>query len=463
MNNSRMAEMPVKKLMLSMGVPIIISMVLQAVYNIVDSAFVSNMASGGEEALNALTLAFPMQILMVAVGIGTGVGANVLTAKSLGSGNSEQANLTAGNAAFMSGVIYAAFLLFGIFGTDLYIGSQTSNPEVAQMGADYLRICCVLSFGMSFFATYEKLLQAAGHSVCSTIAQISGAVTNIVLDPIMIYGLLGCPEMGVKGAAYATVIGQIVSFAVAFVLHLKVNTSITNKLRYLKPSAKIIKQIYSVGFPAIISQALISVMTYGMNIILGGIGEAAVTAYGLYYKIWQFLLFAAFGMRDAIMPITAFAYGMGDRQRVKDAVKYGHIYTFIIMLAGTIALEVFASPFTGIFGLSGVTNDLCISAMHIISLCFVFAGANIAFQGVFQALGAGVSSLIVSVCRQLVFVFPFALLFAATAGGEVQNTWLVWITFPAAEILTAAVSVGLYLRIRSKILAPLGAKKPAVA
>lgn len=200
--------MPVKKLMLSMGIPMIVSMVLQAVYNIVDSAFVSNMASGGEDALNALTLAFPLQILMVAVGIGTGVGANVLVAKSLGAGDHKRANKAAGNAAFLGAVIFLVFLLFGIFGAEFYINSQTSNPVIAEMGTDYLRICCVFSFGMSMFAVYEKLLQATGHSVCSTIAQIAGAVTNIILDPIMIYGWLGCPEMGVKGAAYATVIGQ---------------------------------------------------------------------------------------------------------------------------------------------------------------------------------------------------------------------------------------------------------------
>lgn len=452
--NEKMAVMPVKKLMLSTGIPMIVSMVLQAVYNIVDSAFVSNMANGGEQALNALTLAFPMQVLMVAVGIGTGVGANVLTAKSLGSGDHEQANRTAGNAASMSAVIYAAFLLFGIFGTGLYIGSQTSDPDAARMGTEYLQICCIFSFGMCFFAIYEKLLQATGHSVYSTAAQIAGAVTNIVLDPIMIYGLLGCPEMGVKGAAYATVIGQIVSFALAFIFHLKVNKSISNKLIYFKPDLRTIKLIYSIGLPAIISQALISVMTYGMNLVLGGIAGEAVTAYGLYYKVMQFLLFAAFGMRDAIMPITAFSYGMGDADRIRDAVKYGHLYTFIIMIAGTIFLEIFAEPFAAVFGLSGVTNELCISAMRIISVCFVFAGANIAFQGIFQALGAGISSLIISLCRQLVFVFPFALIFAALSGGEAENAWLVWITFPIAEILTSAAAVFLHIHIMRTRVSP---------
>ena len=492
--------------MVSMGIPMIVSMVLQAVYNIVDSAFVSNMANGGEAALNALTLAFPLQILMVAVGIGTGVGANVLVAKSLGAGDSEQADKAAGNAAFLGVVIYVVFLLFGLFGAEYYIGTQTKNAQIAEMGTDYLRICCVFSFGMSMFAVYEKLLQAAGHSVCSTIAQILGAVTNIILDPIMIYGWLGCPEMGVKGAAYATVAGQIVSFAAAVVFHIKKNKAISNRLCCFKPDIKIIGRIYSVGLPAIISQALISVMTYGLrqhrtktifwilhtsclllfrhiaqivlarrqpcvvlivqsdeksdcairaqslcgialNLILVGISESMVTAYGLYYKIQQFLLFAAFGMRDAIMPITAFSYGMGDKKRITDCVKFGQLYTAVIMLAGMIVIEVFAEPFAGLFGLSGETQRLCVSAMHIISIGFVFSGVNIAFQGVFQALGGGIESLIVSVCRQLAFVFPLAWIFSAMIRADGSMTTIMWAVFPIAEILTAAVALVLYRRI----------------
>ena len=447
---NRMAEMPVKKLMLSMGIPMIISMVLQAVYNIVDSAFVSNMAVGGENALNALTLAFPLQILMVAMGIGTGVGANVLTAQKLGMGDKEGANKAAGNASFLALLIYIIFLLFGFFGAGAYISSQTSNPEIAEMGTEYLRICCIFSFGMSFFSVYEKLLQSTGHSLCSTIAQISGAVTNIILDPILIYGLLGFPEMGVSGAAYATVIGQIVSVAVALVFHIKVNTSLSNKLCYFTPSLRTIKAIYSVGLPAIISQALISAMTYGLNLIFGGISEAMVTAYGLFYKIQQFLLFAAFGMRDAIMPITAFAYGMMNKGRIHDSVKYGQLYTAIIMLAGTILIEIFAVSFSEIFGLSGDTQALCVSAMRIISVSFLFAGINIAFQGVFQAMGGGISSLIISFCRQIIFVFPFAIVFADIAKNDYKLTWLSWATFPVAELLTAVIAALLFRRIWHK-------------
>ena len=448
--DEKMAVMPVGKLMLSMGVPMIVSMVLQAVYNIVDSAFVSNMPAGGEDALNALTLAFPLQVLMVAVGIGTGVGANVLIAKSLGQGNSELTNKTAGNAVFLGALIYVIFLIFGLFGAGAYIESQTDNEIIAAMGTEYLSICCVFSAGMSMFAIFEKMLQAAGRSMCSTIAQILGAVTNIVLDPIFIYGWIGCPEMGVKGAAYATVIGQVVSFAAALVFHIKFNKSIKIKPVHFKPSLSIIGKIYSIGLPAIISQALISVMTYGMNLILKGVSENMVTAYGLYYKIQQFLLFAAFGMRDAITPITAFSYGMGSKARIRECVKFGHLFTAVIMLAGCAVLEIFAAPFSEMFGLSGETQALCVGAMHIVSIGLVFAGINIAFQGVFQAVGSGAGSLIISVCRQLLFVFPFAIVFAQIAKNDMQMNWLLWSVFPIAEILTAAAAIIIWRKISVK-------------
>lgn len=384
---------------------------------------------------------------MVAIGIGTGVGANVLIAKSLGKGDGELMNKTAGNAVFLGLAIYVIFLIFGIFGAEAYINSQTDNKVISTMGTDYLSICCVFSFGMSLFAIFEKMLQSTGHSLCSTIAQVLGAVTNIVLDPILIYGLLGCPEMGVKGAAYATVIGQVVSFISALLFHLKFNKSIRIKLVHFKPSLKIIGMIYSIGLPAIISQALISVMTYGMNLILKDVSENMVTAYGLYYKIQQFLLFAAFGMRDAITPITAFSYGMGNGRRIKQCVKFGHLFTGIIMLAGCVVLEIFAVPFSEIFGLSGETQALCVSAMRVISIGLLFAGVNIAFQGLLQAVGSGIGSLIISICRQLLFVFPPALIFANIVKNDPQMNWLLWSVFPIAEILTAAVAILIWNKI----------------
>lgn len=450
---SKMGSMPVPKLMLATGIPMILSMVLQAVYNIVDSAFVSNMAENGEAALNALTLAFPMQMLMVAIGIGTGVGTNVLLSKRLGQGNKEGASRVAGNGIFLALVIYVVFLLFGLFGVRFYISTQTTNPLIFDMAVSYLRVCCTISVGIVFFALYEKMLQAAGHSMYSTIAQIAGAVTSIVLDPIMIYGWLGCPAFGVLGAAYATVIGQCVSFILALIFHLKVNTEISNRLRYLKPSGRIIREIYAIGLPAIIAQALMSVMTYGLNIILITISESMVTAYGLYYKIQQFILFAAFGLRDAITPIISFSHGMRNKARIREGIKYGMLYTLVIMLVGTVLVEVLAGPFSQVFGLSGETQALCISAMRIISISFVFAGANIAFQGVFQALDGGLESLILSLCRQLIFVLPVAWLFARLVSQSVAGSWLVWTTFPIAEIVSVLIACLLMRRINKRIAA----------
>ena len=447
----KMGQMPVNKLMLTMGLPMIISMVLQALYNIVDSAFISNMAENGEAALTALTLAFPMQMLMVAIGIGTGVGTNALLAKSLGQGNKEKASNVAGNSQFLALIIYIVFLLFGIFGVRFYISTQTTDELIYHMGVDYLTICCVLSPGIVFFSVYEKLLQACGHSVFSTIAQIAGAVTNIILDPIMIYGLFGCPEMGVKGAAYATVLGQCVSWILALIFHLKVNKDIVNKRRYFKLSAAVIKGIYAIGLLAIIAQALMSIMTYGLNIILGTVGENMVTAYGLYYKIQQFILFAAFGLRDAITPIVSFSHGMGSRSRIRDGIKYGLFYTFVIMLIGTVVVEAFAGPLARVFGLSGETEMLCVSAMRIISLSFIFAGVNIALQGVFQALDGGPESLLVSLCRQLIFVLPVAWGFAQIVRKSSGASWLLWTTFPIAEIITAIVACLLMRRINKKV------------
>lgn len=451
---NKMGTMPVPRLMLSMGIPMILSMMLQAFYNIVDSAFVSNMAQDGEAALTALTLAFPIQMLLVALGVGTGVGANALLSRTLGEGNREKVNRVAGNAEFLSFVICIASIVFGIIGVRAYVQSQSNNTLVIDMAISYLRICCCIPFGMVFFSCFEKLLQATGKSLFSTIAQVAGAVTNIILDPILIYGLLGCPAFGVRGAAYATVIGQIVSCVVALAFHLAVNKEITNGLRYIKPSKRLIQQIYAIGLPAIIAQALMSVMTYGLNLILGTVSENAVTAYGLYYKIQQFLLFAAFGLRDAITPIVSFNYGMRDKQRVNAGIKCGMLYTLLIMLIGTVALELFASPLASIFGLSGETEHLCIYAIRIISLSLIFAGANVAFQGIFQALRSGMESLIISLCRQLLFVLPVAWLLARL-GLHAHMPSLVWWTFLFAEAVSAAISCIFMRRIRKTKIASI--------
>lgn len=450
---NRMGKAPLGKLMAIVGLPIVCSMMLQAVYNIVDSAFLSNMKEAGEQALTALGLAFPIQLLMVAVAIGTGVGANALLAKSLGQGNRKKASMVAGNATFLGIIIFIIFLIFGFVGVPVYVNSQSAGGTISEtvllMAIDYLQICCCISFGIIFFSVFEKFLQATGRSLYSTIAQITGAVVNIIFDPILIYGWLGFPEMGVKGAAYATVAGQIVSALLVFIFHLKMNVEVDKGIKYLKPSGAIIKEIYAIGLPAIISQALLTVMTYGLNIILGQIkevGENAVTVYGLYCKIQQLIIFAAVGIRDAITPIVSFNYGMRNKKRVKDGIRYGLLYTIILMVIGLIVIEVFAKPLTGFFALSDTTFDLCVDCMRIVSAAFIFAGLNIALQGVFQALECGIESLIISIGRQVLFILPVAWIFVQVIDG-VTNVSLVWWTFLIGESITLISGVLMYIRV----------------
>ena len=444
--SNKMKDMPVNKLMIQMGIPMILSMALQAVYNIVDSAFVGNMRQGSEAALNALTLVFPVQMLMVAVGIGTGVGTNALLALTLGQGNNKKAARVAGNSLFLGMIIYALCLLFGIFGVNTYISSQTADPEVISMGTSYLRICCVISFGIIFFSLFEKLLQATGRSLYSTLGQVVGAVVNIILDPIMIYGIGPVPEMGVKGAAYATVIGQVASAVLLFIFHMKLNKEFRHDVKYMKPDAKIIKEIYSIGLPAIIAQALMSIMVYAMNLILK-FNASAQTAYGLFYKVQQFVLFLAFGLRDAITPIIAFAYGMGSRKRINDGIKFGLIYTAVLMIMGILITEIFPGAFASLFN-AGQSRAYFISTMRIISISFIFAGINVAYQGIYQALGCGVESLVISLLRQLIIILPLAGIFSVFVKNGQIGVSLIWWAFPITEIIACLAGYVFLKRIR---------------
>jgi len=441
--SNKMKEMPVNKLMVQMGIPMILSMALQAVYNIVDSAFVGNMRVGSEAALNALTLVFPVQMLMVAVGIGTGVGTNALLARTLGQGNSKKAAKVAGNSLFLGVIIYVVCLLFGIFGVKAYISSQTVDAEVLEMGVSYLRICCVISFGIIFFSLFEKLLQATDRSLYSTIGQVVGAVVNIILDPIMIYGIGPCPEMGVKGAAYATVIGQVASAVLLLIFH--INKEFEHGAKYMKPDGGIIKEIYTIGLPAIIAQALMSIMVYVMNLILK-FNPSAQTAYGLFYKVQQFVLFLAFGLRDAITPIIAFAYGMRSKKRIQDGIKYGLIYTVILMILGIVITEIFPGGFATLFN-AGPSREYFIGAMRIISVSFLFAGINIAYQGIYQALNGGVESLVISLLRQLIIILPLAGIFSVFARNGQMTVSLIWWAFPITEIISCFVGYVFLKRI----------------
>ena len=444
--NNKMREMPVYKLMIQMGIPMILSMALQAVYNIVDSAFVGNMKEGSEAALNALTLVFPVQMLMVAIAIGTGVGTNALLARTLGQGDSKKAAMVAGNSLFLGVIIYVICFLFGIVGVNAYISSQTANPEVLSMGTSYLKICCVLSFGIVFFSLFEKLLQATGRSLYSTIGQVAGAVINIILDPIMIYGIGPVPKMGVEGAAYATVIGQIASAVLLFVFHIKLNKEFEHGFKYMKPDGKIIKEIYAIGLPAIIAQALMSIMVYVMNLILK-FDASAQTAYGLFYKVQQFVLFLAFGLRDAITPILAFAYGMRSKKRIQDGMKYGIIFTIGLMILGIFITEVFSGQFAALFN-AGSSREYFVGAMRIISISFLFVGINVAYQGIYQALDGGMESLVISLLRQMIIILPLAEIFSILVKNGQAGVSLIWWAFPITEFAACLLGCVFLRRIR---------------
>ena len=448
--SNKMKDMPVNKLMIQMGIPMILSMALQAVYNIVDSAFVGNMRVGSEAALNALTLVFPVQMLMVAVGIGTGVGTNALLARTLGQGNSKKAAKVAGNSLFLGVIIYVVCLLFGIFGVRAYISSQTVDAEVLEMGVSYLRICCVLSFGIIFFS----LLQATGRSLYSTIGQVVGAVVNIILDPVMIYGIGPCPEMGVEGAAYATVIGQVASAVLLLIFHIRLNREFRHGVKYMKPDAGVIKEIYAIGLPAIIAQALMSIMVYVMNLILK-FNPSAQTAYGLFYKVQQFVLFLAFGLRDAITPILAFAYGMRNKKRIQDGIKYGLIYTIALMILGIGITEIFPGAFATLFN-AGQSREYFIGAMRVISVSFLFAGINVAYQGIYQALDGGLESLVISLLRQFIIILPLAGIFSLLVRNGKVGISLIWWAFPVTEVMACLVGYVFLKKIRKNKVNVLG-------
>ena len=432
---NKMASEPIKKLFWKIGLPMIISMVLQALYNVVDSIFVANMQGTGALANEALTIAFPIQIMIIAIGVGTGVGLNALLSKSLGEKKSEKVNAVAGNGIFLGLVVYAVFLLFGLFLAKWFIGLFTDNATVLTMGTNYLRICACFSLGAIGFNIYERFLQATGKTVCSTIAQISGAVANIVLDYVFIFPL----EMGVEGAAWATIIGQFISLFVAMAFHYFTNKEICGHPKYIKPNGSIIKAVYKIGASAALMQALLSVMMAGVNAILGTANVDStilVGSFGIYYKIQQIALFSAFGLSNTMITILSFNYGMKNKERSKACIKYGIIDTLITTLALTVLFEIIANPLSKLFALSGGASaalvDVCVTATRIASIGYIFMGFTVAVQGVLQALGYAGKPLLLSFFRLIFFVFPIAFLFTLSA----NVLTLVWWTFPIAEALT---------------------------
>lgn len=439
-SQNKMAIEPINKLILKMGLPMIVSMVLQALYNVIDSIFVANMGSTGAIANQALTYAFPIQIMIIAIGVGTGVGLNALLSKSLGENDKNKVNKIAGNGIFLSICIYIFFLVFGLFFSKWFISLFTNDKEIIKMGTTYLKICTCLSLGSIGYTVYERFLQATGKTMLSTISQISGAVTNIVLDYIFIYPL----DMGVAGAAWATIIGQFVSLFIAMYFHYNKNKEIDGSLKYINPDGGIIKAIYSIGVSAALMQALLAVMMAGMNAMLG-LAQADQTvligSFGIYYKIQQIALFSAFGLSNTIISILSFNYGMQDRKRIDDCIKYGIMDTMIVTLIISILFEVFAYPLANLFGLAGgETKEIikvCTIALRISSIGFIFMGISVAIQGILQSIRYALRPLIISLLRLVIFVFPVALLF--TKSSDVVK--IVWWTFPIAEVLTSIIAL----------------------
>ena len=454
---NKMGTLPVPQLLLSMGTPMMLSMLVQALYNVVDSLFVSYIpdtaliAGAGDKAVNALTLVFPVQMFIMALCVGTGVGVNAALSRSLGRKDQQQTSRIAGNAMFLSICYYLAVLLFGLLAVKPYLMSQTSDPVTAAFGISYLRVITICSFGTIGYMCFEKLLQATGQTTAAMVGQLTGSLTNLILDPILIFGYFGFPAMGVTGAAIATVLGQCASLAAVALLHFRKNVELSNHLSMLRPDAAVIRRIYAVGAPAIVMQALTSFMTYGMNLILGAISATAVTAYGIYYKLQNFIFMPAFGLNNASVPIISYNYGAGERRRIQEAIRYGLLIVSGIMVCGILLLQCFARQIVGCFSISGEAADLCVTALRVITCGFLFAGANIILQGVCQALGSGLSSLLISLLRMILVPLPLAWCLSRLP----EAAALVWLAFPAAEAAACAAAVWLSIRIYRKRKAAL--------
>lgn len=443
---NKMGVMPVNKLLLNMSLPMMVSMLVQALYNIVDSIFVAKLS---ENALTAVSLAFPIQTLLIALGTGTGVGVNSLLSKQLGEKDFKQVSKTAMNGIFLAVMSYIVFVIVGIVGVRPFYASQVkdADPEILTLGVQYLTIVCVCSFGLYAQLIFEKLLQSTGKTLYSMITQAVGAVTNIILDPILIFGLLGMPKLGVAGAAIATVIGQIVGGVLGLIFNIKVNKEITLTVKGFKPDAGTIGNIYKVGVPSIIMQAIGSVMTYGMNKILITFSSTATAVFGVYFKLQSFFFMPVFGLNNGLIPIVAFNYGAGKRSRVIKAIKCSLVYAFALLFVGFIVFETIPAVLLGMFEASDEMLAIGVPALRIIGVHFLIAWFCIIAGSVFQALGNGVYSMVVSVARQLVVLLPVAFLLARLGGLHA-----VWWAFPIAELMSFCASSIFMILINRKVI-----------
>ncbi len=443
-----MGVMPVKKLIITMSLPMMISMLVQALYNIVDSVFVSRI---NENALTAVTLAFPMQTLIISLASGTGVGINALLSKALGEKKFDRSDKAANMGILLTLFNYSIFLIIGLFFAVPFINSQTDDPQIAAYGGQYLSIICLLSFGAMFQMTWERLLQSTGKTFYSMITQLTGAIINMIFDPILIFGLFGFPRLEVAGAAYATIFGQFTAGILGMLFNLKINTEIHISLKSIfKPDFKIIKKIYAVGIPSILMMSIGSVMTYSMNRILIVFSSTATAVFGVYFKLQSFIFLPVFGLNNGLIPVMAYNFGARNKERIMEALKFSVGLAFGIMVFGTIIFQLIPGTLLDLFSASEHMKEIGIPALRIISVHFPLAGIAIALGSVFQAFSKPVYSLIISVCRQLVALIPAAWLLSLT--GNVRN---VWFAFPIAEVVSLCLSIIFFKKIYSDIISKL--------
>ena len=447
---NKMGTMPVRRLLISMSLPMIISMLVQALYNIVDSVFVSMI---NQAALTAVSMAFPIQNLLIEVSAGTCVGVNALLSRSLGEKNAKNANLAAANGLFLAFLSFLVFAVFGLFGARLFFESQTDNPVIIEYGVQYLQIVCIFSFGLFGEMMFERILQSTGQTFYCMITQGTGAIINIILDPILIFGLAGMPKMGIQGAAAATVFGQIVAMVLAGCLNHAKNKDVRISFKGFRPHGRTISVIYQVGVPSIIMQSISSVMTFGLNKILITFSETAVAVFGVYFKLQSFIFMPIFGLNNGMIPIIAYNYGARNRKRIMETVRLSIGIAVGIMFIGLTVFQLMTPQLLMLFQADADMLSIGVPALRIISLSFLFAGYCIIVGSVFQAMGNGVYSLMVSVARQLVCILPLAYFFARTFGLH-----MVWYSIPLAEITSVVLSSILFRKIYVEKVRPLGEK-----
>lgn len=444
---NKMGVMPIGKLLISMSLPMMVSMLVQALYNIVDSIFVAQV---GEYAVRAVSLAFPAQTLMIAVAVGSAVGINALLSRTLWEREFDKANEVAANGVFVALACFILTALVGWLAAEPFMNSQTDIAQVREYGISYMVICCTCSIGIFMQTAFERLLQSTGKTFYTMITQGTGAIINIVLDPILIFGLFGAPRLEAAGAAIATVCGQAVAAVLAVIFNVKCNHEIHLKFRGFRPNFRLIGQIYAVGAPSIVVQAIGSVMTYGMNVILSAYGVAQ-TVFGLYFKLQSFIFMPIFGLNNGMVPIIAYNYGARKQERVVRTIKISVFYAVGIMVVGLAVMELFPAQLLSLFNATEELLAIGVPALRTISLSFLFAGYCIVVGSAFQALGNGVYSMVVSIARQLIVLLPVAYLLSLT--GEAANIW--W-AFPIAEIMSLAMSTYFLRRIYKEVICHIG-------